>query len=296
MAGYNGFDAYRHGNKKAVTLAPVGILKSKRQRRESVIGMIFDMMSDWRNTPFENEASIRTGLRQALCLAGDRWPVADTEAADLTAIAFKKMGYARPSWDEGQSDYAVSEDYCRRCCSPLDEEQQARRATFCGPICAKAAIVERGYKNGWHNDELGRRAYNVICRSRTTPRTCKQCAKTFRVLHNTDKHQFCSHSCYAESMRTFSNLTCEGCGNSFRPDKEGRKFCSRACYTATPVPKRHVKQCLHCSCSFIGKFRTARYCSKKCVFSARYRRDRAVILQFPTISPAVFDREFQIAA
>lgn len=269
----------------------------KGEQRDRLVRSIMDILSDWRLSAFENEGDCRAGLRRGLCLAGHPWGASDLEATSLVEEGLKRNRAVRPSWQEGQWDFTVPEDCCRACHQPLGEPTKGKSAHFCSVRCAKTTLLYRQFEHGWYRDETGKRAYEVIQRARTTPRTCKQCEKTFRVLHNTDKHQFCSHSCYSASMRIFSNLTCEDCGNSFRPDKEGRKFCSRKCYEAARKEQRHLRQCECCGSSFVTKVSSSRYCSKACISKMYYRRKKAaVILQFPTLSPAVFDQEFAIAA
>lgn len=75
------------------------------------------------------------------------------------------------------------------------------------------------------------------------------------------------------------------------------KFCSRPCYQAARKDQRHLRQCECCGSSFVTKVSTSRYGSKACISKMHYYcKKAAVILTFPTLSPAVFDQEFAIAA
>jgi len=62
---------------------------------------------------------------------------------------------------------------------------------------------------------------------------CLQCGREFAVKdHNrVDKAKYCSHTCYADSMREPPRI-CLNCGREYQPPngKVPSKYCSQACY------------------------------------------------------------------
>src|SRR5690606_7695490 len=79
-------------------------------------------------TPFAFEASCRHGLRSRLTLEGWNWKDADDTAADIVATALRQIGAKRPTWAEGQPDWAqngsgtmIERTRCIRCRGPLPD-------------------------------------------------------------------------------------------------------------------------------------------------------------------------------
>lgn len=84
------------------------------------------------------EAPLRHGIRATLCLGGRRWRAADAAAQAAVAGALRRVGAVRPTWNEGQPEWAVSSGdliertRCVECHKPLVGEQRK----FCSRGCA----------------------------------------------------------------------------------------------------------------------------------------------------------------
>lgn len=92
-------------------------------------------------TPLNFEGPCRHGLRTRLTLEGWRWQDADAVAAEIVATALNRMGAERPTWAEGQPEWAhigagalIERTRCVRCHSPLEGIQRK----FCSEMCANA--------------------------------------------------------------------------------------------------------------------------------------------------------------
>jgi hypothetical protein len=86
---------------------------------------------------------------------------------------------------------------------------------------------------------------------------------------------------------------CETCGNQFTPDKPGRKYCRRSCYTKAQtgavrlsIRKREDRACIVCGKVFeVGgraKDRSQETCSIACGNLTRYRHGSATLVLIPT--------------
>ena len=53
------------------------------------------------------EGPLRAGIRSDLCLQGWRWRDADDMARELLAEAFRVVRATRPTWNEGQPEWAI---------------------------------------------------------------------------------------------------------------------------------------------------------------------------------------------
>ncbi|MBY0138172.1 hypothetical protein E2977_07190 [Paracoccus yeei] len=104
---------------------------------------------------FGLEGPLRAGLRSDMCRNGWSWAEADAMARELLDSAFQQVRATRPSWSEGQPDWAVStgamieRSICARCGKPLPEG----KFKFCCNFCAKAhnAMVCR-FRNAAENN------------------------------------------------------------------------------------------------------------------------------------------------
>ncbi|WP_126974659.1 hypothetical protein [Frigidibacter oleivorans] len=89
-------------------------------------------------TLFGLEGPLRHGIRADLCLQGWRWHSADRMASELLDDAFRRVRAKRPTWNEGQPEWAIAagtlikRTRCVRCCKPLPEGH----FKFCGDLCA----------------------------------------------------------------------------------------------------------------------------------------------------------------
>ncbi len=249
-----------------------------------------DVLDDFTLSPWEHEGATRAGLRSALCLAGHDWAPADAEAEALVRSAFKKLGYGagqRPSWREGQWQYALGRDYCARCGRPMPAEMEGHR--YCDVTCAKAAMEDRAFEHAYGEDEYGRDAYRIIAKSRTKPRICALpgCGKEFRVVSEQRENRFCSPACRHQSLRTREMRKCQrdGCNREFLPSLKANKYCSIACASAAGREMKYIHTCQAPNCSkvFSSALPYSKYCSGACNARAHYHRKKAS-------APAVHDR------
>lgn len=70
-------------------------------------------------------------------------------------------------------------------------------------------------------------------RSPSVTLSCEKCGKLFHPWHPKPgkQNRFCSRECAPLGRRpTIQSIPCEHCGVIFRPTKDGRKYCGRACY------------------------------------------------------------------
>ena len=124
----------------------MGVVTSFNRRRKSTI--VSEVAGVIRQAFIEGEiaslwgleGTLRASLRADLCLRGWRWEIADQTAKDIVAGAHTVIGAKRPSWYEGQPDYAVSEGLliertrCANCHKALPED----RKKFCSHLCYDA--------------------------------------------------------------------------------------------------------------------------------------------------------------
>jgi hypothetical protein len=106
------------------------------------------------------EGPCRHGLRSRLTLEGWGWQDADDMAADIVATALRQIGAQRPTWAEGQPEWAqqgagalIERTRCIRCHSPLPEGH----FKFCCELCASAHQVAIGRMR----DADERKAYDI---------------------------------------------------------------------------------------------------------------------------------------
>ena len=85
-----GWTEFRYGD---ATLHPATLAGRKRQpaplfsgeRKKAAIQRTMDFLRDWRQSPFEQEAAVRAGLRSGLCLAGYPWERSDAAAIEIVS-------------------------------------------------------------------------------------------------------------------------------------------------------------------------------------------------------------------
>ncbi|MDB6179559.1 hypothetical protein PAF17_18980 [Paracoccus sp. Z330] len=87
---------------------------------------------------FGLEGPLRHGIRADLCLQGWPWTKADLMAREMLEDAFRVARAVRPSWEEGQQEWAIhagtliERTRCVRCHGPLPEGHYK----FCSNNCA----------------------------------------------------------------------------------------------------------------------------------------------------------------
>lgn len=96
---------------------------------------------------FGLEGPLRAGLRADFCRQGWGWNTADMTARELLAEVFARIGAERPTWNEGQPEWAIEagtlieRTRCVRCHAPLPEGHYK----FCSRLCntSHAAFMHR---------------------------------------------------------------------------------------------------------------------------------------------------------
>lgn len=310
-------------------LAPI----HKGQKRDHLVQKVMDLLRDWRQSPFEHEASCVYGLRSALCLQGYGWHRSDAEARSVVAEGLRLLGPERPSWEQGQREYVTPRENCNWCGVDLPEEllTGTRSVNFCSEVCARSAIRQRDYEGQQTDSYMFRSAWQTIMRTRNDTRPCKNCGVLFRPLFG--ENEFCSKACVGAFRRTVPDRDCLQCRKRFRPRHGGTLYCSRKCHAASlrTVPMRNCAECgtifqphqnrrkdqpiccsracasalrkrlapLQQTCQCCGaeyETRSARslYCSGECVrLVNRFRTGKGIP---KTLSPLVFDYITKVAA
>lgn len=262
-----------------------------------MVQRVFDIMRDWRCSPFEHEGATRHGLRAALCAEGYGWERSDHEADLIVQAGLSRMGAVRPTWDQGQPEYVLAREDCRWCARPMpaEEAEGLRRGQFCSVECARAAITARELRTTNGVDKVAMAAAAVIRRAVRPQLTCEQCNKKFQQYGYADRRQaprFCSHRCAHIASRTVAERPCETCRQPFRPAQNGKagKFCSVACKNARPLDDA---TCVICSRVFEAKTgKDQSFCSHACCKMAWKIRSGVV----KRMSTQVFDYVFRAAA
>lgn len=257
----------------------------KGERRKHVVSQVMDILSDFRDNPWQREGATRSGLRSALCLVGHDWAEADHESSGLITAAFQKLGQgARPSWAEGQAHYAMGREACARCGNAIGEDQKPHR--YCSVRCAKLALQDQAFDKPVQDDVYGRDAWKIIAKTRTVPRTCAlpSCGKGFHVWAESRENRYCSKQCRSDSMRTRVMRRCvnEACGKEFLPSQKDVQCCSIACSSSIGRKKQfeHTCQAPGCSTDFLSALPYSKYCSQRCNSRAAYHRKKQPLSNF----------------
>ncbi|TFF27508.1 hypothetical protein E3C22_03360 [Jiella endophytica] len=298
---FTGMSSFRYSSETQVTLP--GSRKTKPiisgSRRQSLVDRLFDGMTGFHLTPFENEGPARHGVRSALCMDGHGWRQADREAKEIVDEALKRFGVPRPTWEEGQPDYADGAEYCAWCRGPMDDAGRSKRSRFCSVECAKSALLHRDAKSDAYVGTVLRQAYRMVLRAKTPPRPCEYCGKPFHGEHAGSR--FCSPKCVAARVR-LPEITCQQCGKTCRPLRREQTYCSLACkqharWQKTRESLAHiVRQCDLCGENFTPRSDRSIYCSQRCMKrmqGRRYRLRKAAAMQPGEViylTPRLFDQ------
>ncbi len=193
-----------------IKVKPRRLDKNKRRHLVDTVATIIKAgREDGQPSHFWCEAACRHGLRSSLCLSGWSWAEADTIAADIVATALNTVGARRPTWLQGQPEYC-----------------QLGAAVYARSRCLNC---------GWKLPE----GHFRFCD--------KRCAKSFH--HSIDdvdrkKREAARAALYRAAQRERAKpIPCERCGNPFKPDRPGRRFCSRVCSGSRPVAGNHIWKC-----------------------------------------------------
>lgn len=198
-------------NKKAKTSTQHKLAKA---RRDHLVDVIIVVLKAGRSSKFEFEAACRHGLRSGLCLEGWPWSSADAVAANITERALNLIGAKRPTWLQGQPEWADTAPstrttwewmYCARCGRPLPEHNVGRfYGRFCSRLCKYRTHSEKYQRD--HRAEIAARA-------------------RIRRAANPEYHR--------EVVRRFwqrqPEQTCEKCGRLYQPKRRKQRFCGLKC-------------------------------------------------------------------
>ncbi len=292
---WGGYLAHRYRDRKAPIMDPQPILKDVERKR--AVSFLMDSLGDWRTCRFEREAATVAGLRSAFCLAGFGWDRANKEAATLVSTAYTNLGYARPTWEEGQPGYTIPVENCLWCGGLVPDDLNSRSHTgrYCTASCAQKALHYREIRSVGDSRDAYCAAQSIICRMKHEPRPCAQCGKLFRPLMERATKRYCSLECSSLSQITVPQRECLCCGKSFRPSNnlQPGKYCSVECTNQSFKNQSVAMTCACCGISFIAKNKISRYCSPRC---------KKIALRFKSgnlpkhLTPKVFDYVFKQAA
>lgn len=256
---------------------PISLAGSRKQapvmskdKRRHVVELVIDMMRPWNQTPFEHEGAIRHGIRSGLCLEGYGWQRSDAEASAILAQALRIIGVPRPTWEQGQREYADPRENCVRCAVELPEDMRNVGARFCSEECARFAIQHRDFETRTMQDTMYQAAQYAIQRLKHRARCCERCDTPYRPLLNHSR--FCSKECADLAAVVLEAIDCRNCGATFQPKNRYAVYCSRICSSEGRVttPER---QCVQCNKTFrraIGNIEgRGKFCSRECAVAAR---------------------------
>ncbi|WP_058997797.1 hypothetical protein [Haloarcula sp. CBA1127] len=105
--------------------------------------------------------------------------------------------------------------------------------------------------------------------------TCDHCGDEFEVSAGTEG-KYCSRSCTGASRRNRETLTCEGCGEEFEvkpSDADGRRFCGNECRSEW-MRELDDRDCEMCGQTFRPSRDSRRYCCRACRFEAETSKPR----------------------
>lgn len=255
-----------------VKLSPI----FRGEKRKHVVSQVMDIMRDWRLSPFENEGPAISDIRSGLCLMGNGWTRSDMEAHALVDEGLRLIGAQRPSWSEGQGEYAAPRTNCLRCGGDIDEVDQISGRRFCSGICAKAFMIDRAQRDDKQQSLTYRRAWSEARDWAAAGRTCKQCD---RIYHSAEpRREFCSERCAKMSFKVRAETDCAWCAELFYPRADKQKCCSLRCdgfYKADQL-RRHAPEqdCPICKSVFRPAKPGQVYCSRKCARSPAVRLEQ----------------------
>ncbi len=257
---------------------------SKRERRIHelpIVRTLAALFNEGYRTRFQHEGPARALLRSGRCLEGDPWPDADEFARRVVLCALARVGAIRPSWKEAQPpdpdgrSHTFSRRNCAGCGAELEDEN---RTTWCSRECAVNARQRE--RNRQH--AVDRAAARAALKPGTT-RCCEQCrVMFFEVEADSPLQKYCSRECSiaAIKQRALDPIPCRNCGQEFRPDRGGRKFCSMECRDEFNRPDIVRGACACCEKPFTFRnareMSTRRFCSRACAYRNYERSGRFV--------------------
>lgn len=226
-----------------------------RQKFERLLGVAVKILKAWQASRFEFEAACRNGLRAGLCLEGWHWKDADRVAADIVETGLRRIGAVRPSWNEGQIDFAmetpVDREQCLNCAGPIPgarrdyAEARGRSVKYCSDSCQRSAQQKRSRMSGEKMSKAEFLAACAVKSQRTFEDLARNCNTCGTLYFNPNRGtKYCSFDCRVAAITVRGERDCDGCGVRFTQGRPGVRFCSKSCATRTNRAKRAARlQC-----------------------------------------------------
>lgn len=180
-----------------------------KDRRRHLVETVATFLKTGEASKFEFEAPCRHALRKAFILGGGwGWAEADILANEIVQAALRQIGAQRPSWAEGQPDWAqngsgaqIARTLCIRCGTRLPEGH----TKFCSDLCA-----------GAHHMAVSR-------------------------INDPDRVNGVWNSWQARWSAKQPERICEGCGGSYKPRRPKQKYCRPECVYLRCDEVRHAR-------------------------------------------------------
>ena len=201
----------------ATKLTPARL--AQRVAFQSLVADVAARLETGSPTVFAFEGSTRHQLRSAWVLEGMKWSKADEKAEAVIMLAFRKLKAIRPTWLEGQSEFARGGGrlFCANTrCAQIITRHSDQATLYCSEVCRLRAKSFRGY---WEEQaariEYARKARRTI-RTQAKPRICEwsDCGREFQPLDYTGKkpQRFCSQKCRSRYASSCSGWRKDGAG------------------------------------------------------------------------------------
>ena len=274
-----------HWKGAAHTVSPLGKklrakVRGDGRRHAAIVADVVRILDAGRSSKFEYEAATRVGLRAGFCLEGRTWKFADTYAAAIVKEALHRIGAARPTWEQGQPEWAqdgfapVQRFFCSGCARPIPKDRTSRiglPVKYCSDLCMGAAYARKARRSG---ERMKSRQWIARCAARTRHTKeqmmvpCMHCGTDFVAKYHGQK--FCSRRCAFGDQIMHRELPCAVCGNTFKPRGKVSKYCSKACRGRALTKERAERQCPQCGTVFrpTKPSDKKRYCSPACASAA----------------------------
>lgn len=256
--------------------------KLDRRRESDLTDSVVAILKTGQPTYFAFEGACRAGVRSTLCLEGWPWMDADDAARGLVGKALNQIGAERPTYMQGQPDYAVEygsgRSHCARpaCGKRIPQERidgSPVPVKYCSPLCKQLVHNLRNHHFGAQYtvaEYLALSAARSAETERERSRYCEnpRCGKFF-VTRAADR-KYCSHECYAETARKLEDRECANpeCRKVFTPKNGGpekgiTRYCSKECASVGRRKVRPALTCLTCNGIFYARYPSDKrsYCS-----------------------------------
>jgi hypothetical protein len=291
---FAGLTAYRYGAKAPITLAGPQP-KLPQARREALTETVGAILEQGVSTKFEFEGACWHGVRSAFCEEGHGYRRADAWSGEIVSEALRRLGAARPSWNEGQPEHTQFgfapelRYWCERCGKPINRDADAsdygRR--YCSRECADSAKGIRK-REDLRRHSAAERAALVAAAAKTRKdiadermtRICPKCDSMFRAKVSTQK--YCSRACADAALRLpepppepkpkLPERPCKVCGGIFTPSRRDQTFCTKSCKSKASrealAARLPLQVCPQCGETFQPDRRGRVFCSSECSTAA----------------------------